>query len=305
MKLIEASLTITLLVTSAVADTSQYISSLRRRDTGKPLDTINASSNAITAKSSSRSFQAKLDKDDYNMNFQFAPDCKIQFKSNPKAGNISIRKLGSCKLTKLSLDDKDFLKNLADELVSSDTIETDEVDKIGTQSARAATLLTEWPEGLDWKLDYDPSKERTKKTVPDFDPSNFPAVPVESQPNGNRKQRVLPDKQDHDQTGGHHYRRLAYTSLCSYINSYYYVTHDDFSYNRDDPRTSYYAYLSMTPAGPCSDGTYFWKNNNWQCYEPDHDSTVDYAYGNCFGRCGAGCGTSRQFTRDCADVSAL
>jgi hypothetical protein len=222
----------------------------------------------------------------------------------PKAGNISIRKVGKCKLTNLSLEDKDFLKSLADELVGNDTIDTDQVDQIGTQSARAAGLLQDWPEGLEWNFDYDPSKDRPKKPVPDFDPANFPAVPVESHENGNRKQRALPDNnQDPDETSGHHYRRLAYTSLCPHVNSYVYVTHDDFWYNRDDPRTSYYAYISMTPAGPCSDGTYFWKNNQWQCYEPDHDSTVDYAYGNCFGRCGASCGSSTQFTRDCADVS--
>jgi hypothetical protein len=94
------------------------------------------------------------------MMFQFASDCKIQFKSNPKAGNISIRKVGNCKLTNLSSEDKDFLKSLADELVGNDSIETDEVDRIGTQSARAADLLKDWPEGLEWNFDYDP------KTVP-------------------------------------------------------------------------------------------------------------------------------------------
>jgi hypothetical protein len=302
MKLVAASFTFTFLVTSAAAADNN--ASLRGRDNGKPLDLTNASSNAIEAQSLSRSFQAKLDdKDIYNMMFQFASDCKIQFKSNPKAGNISIRKVGNCQLTNLSSEDKDFLKSLADELVGNDSIETDEVDKIGTQSARAAALLKDWPEGLEWNFDYDPSKDRPKKAVPDFDPSNFSAVPVESNGNGDRKQRALPDNKDNNETSGHHYRRLAYTSLCPYVNSYVYVTHDDFWYNRDDPRTSFYAYLSMNPAGPCSDGTYFWKNNQWQCYEPDHDSTVDYAYGDCFGRCGAGCGSSTQFTRDCADVS--
>jgi len=93
-----------------------------------------------------------------------------------------------------------------------------------------------------------------------------------------------------------------WTSICWAVNSYQATSHDDWNYDWwDDESTLDYAYVSMHSAGPCSDGTYFWKNGSWQCYEPDHDPNVEYAYGNCFGRCGASCGSSTQFTWDCLD----
>jgi hypothetical protein len=93
-----------------------------------------------------------------------------------------------------------------------------------------------------------------------------------------------------------------YTSICWAVNSYQWVTHDCWDYNDwDDPSTLEGAWLSMNAAGPCDDGTYFWTGNQWVCYEPDHDPNIEYAYGNCFGRCGDGCGSSTQFTWDCAD----
>ena len=93
----------------------------------------------------------------------------------------------------------------------------------------------------------------------------------------------------------------SYTSICWAENSYQQVTHDDWNYNRWDDASTYSAYIGFQVAGPCSDGTYFWKDNAWVCYEPDHSTTVEYAYGGCFGRCGAGCGSSTQLTWDCAD----
>ena len=56
----------------------------------------------------------------------------------------------------------------------------------------------------------------------------------------------------------------------------------------------------MHAAGPCPDGTNFWEPG-WRCFEPDHPSTIEYAFGNCFGRCGAGCGANTKFTWDCLD----
>lgn len=43
-------------------------------------------------------------------------------------------------------------------------------------------------------------------------------------------------------------------------------------------------------------GTYFWKDSSWQCYEPDHDANAEYAYGECFGRCGGVCGSNGSGT---------
>jgi len=94
----------------------------------------------------------------------------------------------------------------------------------------------------------------------------------------------------------------SYTSVCWAVGSYQAATHDDWDYNRwDDKSTLDHAWLAMNAAGPCNDGTYFYKNGAWVCYEEDHDANIEYAYGNCFGRCGSGCGSSTQFTWDCVD----
>ncbi|KIG14569.1 Beta-galactosidase [Enhygromyxa salina] len=93
----------------------------------------------------------------------------------------------------------------------------------------------------------------------------------------------------------------SYTSICGAMNTYVEATHDDWSHGRWEDKSTHYAYVSMHGPGPCSDGTYFLKNNSWECYEPDHDATIEYAYGNCFGRCGGGCGSSSQMTYDCLD----
>ena len=39
----------------------------------------------------------------------------------------------------------------------------------------------------------------------------------------------------------------------------------------------------------------------WAGVEVNHDTNVEYAYGNCFGACGAGCPGSYQFTVDCVN----
>ncbi|MDQ3035466.1 MAG: hypothetical protein M3Y87_23880 [Myxococcota bacterium] len=103
----------------------------------------------------------------------------------------------------------------------------------------------------------------------------------------------------------------SYSSMCSRVNTYQRATHDCWSgagdcsnwagcSRGDDNATTDYAYVSMHGAGSCNDGTFF-HNGSWQCYEPDHSSSVEYAYGNCLGRCGSGCGSSTQFTWDCFD----
>jgi hypothetical protein len=94
----------------------------------------------------------------------------------------------------------------------------------------------------------------------------------------------------------------SYYSLCGYCDGYYIeATHDCWDYDRGDDQSTYNAYLSMHPAGPCSGETYFWTGSAWSCYTPDHSSTVEYAYGACFGRCGGGCGSDSQMTWDCLD----
>ena len=61
-------------------------------------------------------------------------------------------------------------------------------------------------------------------------------------------------------------------------------------------------FMSMHPAGPCSDTTWFGNTaDGHSCYEPDHPSDREYAYGDCFGRCGGGCGSGTVFSAACRD----
>lgn len=88
--------------------------------------------------------------------------------------------------------------------------------------------------------------------------------------------------------------------ICDHLNTYVSATHDDWDYGRGHDATTMYGYVSWHSAFSCNDGTNFY-NNGWSCYEPDHDTNVEYGYGNCFGRCGAGCGSSGTFTIQCLD----
>jgi hypothetical protein len=102
-------------------------------------------------------------------------------------------------------------------------------------------------------------------------------------------------------------RRLATnTTICEKLYTYVSATHDDLWYDGEDNSTSYFAYVSPHPACPEGSGTHFWKNGTWQCDGPDHDASVEYAYGNCFGRCGAGCGDNGKgtYTQDCVDYDS-
>jgi hypothetical protein len=49
-------------------------------------------------------------------------------------------------------------------------------------------------------------------------------------------------------------------------------------------------------------GSYFGTTiGNYRSYEPDHDASVEFGYGACYGRCGDSCGGSTQFTQACLD----
>jgi hypothetical protein len=73
----------------------------------------------------------------------------------------------------------------------------------------------------------------------------------------------------------------------------------------NDSSTLDSVFMSMHPGGSCGDGRFFGTSAaNMRCYEPDHDSNVEFAYGDCFGRCGLGCGGSTQFTQACLDHDA-
>lgn len=261
---------------------------------------------SITANAShSRSFQGDTDsvqgKDGgYALTFGVSPGVEISVKSNPRKGLIKIRRNGK-KSAVLTADDKQFLRDLANSLDGDASIATVDVDEVGTQSSRAARLLADWPDGLAMLYDYTPANETLKPplTAAELaspDPSSFPTVP-----GTNRALATASMPEREEDASGHHYRRSGYTRWCDRLNTYQTVTHDDNKYPRGADQTTYYAYISTIGDGPCSGATYFWKNGVWQCYTPDHDPDVEYAYGGCFGRCGAGCSAGGVYSKDCAD----
>jgi hypothetical protein len=268
----------------------------------------NNNGKSLQASSKSRNFQSVIDKDDkengYVVNVQLSPGDNIQFKSNPRKGLIQIRRIGkNQKSHALSAEDKQFLTDLADSLTNDDSIETYEVDEIGTQSERALRVLSEWPETLVIHFDYKPEDDDLREpddidVVEVEDTTGFPEVPPLE--DGGRALTTTITNTREEHPSGHHFRRLAYVSLCGYMNKWYEVTHDCFWYNNWNDKTTYYALMSMHGSCPRADGTWFLKSGQWTCYEPDHDKNVEYAYGACFGRCGSECGSSTQFTKDCA-----
>ena len=98
-------------------------------------------------------------------------------------------------------------------------------------------------------------------------------------------------------------------SLCGRLSSYVRGTHDGWwEWNGSDRTTLDGVYLSLH--GPCRSGddedsqtTRWWVGSSWQCpaSEPDHSTSIEYAYGSCFGRCGAGCGAGSVFSWSCLD----
>ncbi|MBI2394354.1 MAG: hypothetical protein HYV09_32590 [Deltaproteobacteria bacterium] len=105
------------------------------------------------------------------------------------------------------------------------------------------------------------------------------------------------------------------SSLCAYVNrpgvpfpTFVEATHDCYGKDRWHDTTTFNAFLSRDPAGPCSDETWFSASSltGYSCYEPDHPwgDSANFGYGDCMGRCGGGCGTDNVYSRDCTDHDA-
>jgi hypothetical protein len=84
----------------------------------------------------------------------------------------------------------------------------------------------------------------------------------------------------------------GWTSICGSVGQIYNATHDCWSYDDWNSNSSQYAYV-----GYATGSTYYWRNG-WSTSSYDHASWP-YEYGDCFGRCGADCGGSTQYTVDC------
>jgi len=118
----------------------------------------------------------------------------------------------------------------------------------------------------------------------------------------------------------------SWTSLCYAKNSYYPASHDcDTGGFWIDATTLDNVWLSSTGdlGGPDGVAWYFPSGGSYQAcsgssycsrysvsipsagwytgVEVDHDTNVEYSYGNCFGVCGAGCPGTYQFTVDCVN----
>lgn len=118
----------------------------------------------------------------------------------------------------------------------------------------------------------------------------------------------------------------SWTSLCYAKNSYYPASHDcDTGGWWIDATTLDDVYMNSTGnlGGPDGVAWYFPAAGSYQAcsgslycsrysvsvpgagwytgVEIDHDTRIEYSYGNCFGACGAGCPGTYQFTVDCVN----
>ena len=290
--------------------------------TGNERKLLRISDDADSEKSSGRSFEMKTSKDErtqrraFVATFPLGQGCVLQIRSVPSDQVLAIRFIGKCgslidasTANPLSNDDRAFLQNVANTLEADESMDTDTVESDASQTARIAQLLHDWPEtlSLEYELDIEEKIERLQKRYEEdlehMVPKEHPSVSGGRQLRHSHTAHNIRDPPEvsiDPETGR---RRLAYTTLCDRMNTWVATTHDDWDYGRWNDRTTYYAFVAPFP--PCSDtsGTWFWKDNRWQCYEPDHDPNVEFAYGECFGRCGAGCGDSGKgtYTYACLD----
>lgn len=249
----------------------------------------------------------------YVMTFRMDGGSRIQIKVDPINFEMTVRKLGKDRKNGMTVEDHNFLKELALFMETHRAIDTQTVDSLSFQTSRTAGLLRDWHLELDLDFEFDKETEMDHIEAREEEERDHPTPKDAPAPgDGTSRQRrlgslsVVSTKQRQSMVvrDEHGRRRLAYDSACDKMNSYVAVTHDSWGHSRWDDKGTFFAYVSKDP--PCSTGdaaTWFLKDGSWQCYEPDHDKNVEYAYGGCFGRCGAGCGDNGEgsYTYDCLD----
>lgn len=83
------------------------------------------------------------------------------------------------------------------------------------------------------------------------------------------------------------------TSWCGYIGTYRYVEHDCWSGGSHSTN----AYIGWN--GTCGDDAWLWNGSSWYaCADQDHNY-VPNAAGNCYARCGEGCGSGTTYSQEC------
>jgi len=90
----------------------------------------------------------------------------------------------------------------------------------------------------------------------------------------------------------------SYTGNCAQWNWTLYAEHDCNQCNFGQPRCQ--QIVQLGDHARCNGDEFYWNGSSWLCGEPNH-WIRPYVTGNCFGRCGAGCGSGRQYTLNCMD----
>lgn len=93
----------------------------------------------------------------------------------------------------------------------------------------------------------------------------------------------------------------SFTGPCAAWNWTYYSEHDCNQCNFGQPRCQQIAQLGDHHR--CNGDEFYWTGTSWACGEPNH-WVRPYVTGNCYARCGAGCGWFRQYTLNCMDHDA-
>ena len=96
------------------------------------------------------------------------------------------------------------------------------------------------------------------------------------------------------------------TSLCGSCGSFVSFTHDCNTAGTGADATTAYGYVKHLAAySGCAEGTKWATSSggtfNCLASEPGHSTSYEYGKGNCFARCGAGCGTEKDYTKDCGN----
>lgn len=89
---------------------------------------------------------------------------------------------------------------------------------------------------------------------------------------------------------------MSYTGLCLEPRFYEYAKHDCNHGDFDTPENQQRVLLG--DHSTCKGDELYWDGSQWQCGEPDHWQRP-YVQGDCFGRCGPGCGTVGVYSEDC------
>lgn len=93
---------------------------------------------------------------------------------------------------------------------------------------------------------------------------------------------------------------MSYTGPCAQWNWTGFAEHDCNQCNFGDPNCQ--QIVQLGDHHRCNGDEWYWTGSSWACGEPNH-WIQPYVTGNCFGRCGGGCGFGwpRQYTLNCMD----